>query len=112
MRHFSSTIPERTVGNSAAVQIMPHNYQRLFCVYSIEGSWFGHRAAAAAAAVVVAGSADYILITPHVCVCCSALTAILKSFAGIFYSKGPVEVSKKLNGVSGRVRNGNSNEKK
>lgn len=62
--------------------------------------------------MVVAGSADYILITPHVWVCCSALTAILKSFAGIFlYSKGPVELSKKLNGVSGRVRNGNNNEK-
>lgn len=106
MHHIYSTIPERTVGKTAPVQVMPHNYRRLLCVYSIEWSRFGHRAAAAA--VVAAGSADYILITPHVWVCCSALTAILKSFAEIFYSKGPVELSKKLNGVSGRVRNGNN----
>lgn len=108
MRHISSTIPERTAGNSAVVRVTPRNYRRLLSVRPIEGKRFGRRAAAA---VVAAGGADYILITPHVSGCCSALTAIFKSFAGIFYSKVPVELSKKLNGVSGRVRNGNNHEK-
>lgn len=72
------------------VQVMQCNYWRLFCVYSIEGSDSGHGAAAAAAA---AASADYILITPHVWVCCFVLTAIFKSFTGILL-KGPMKLSK------------------
>lgn len=60
----------------------------------MEGSRFEHRAAAA---VLVAGSADYALITPHVWVCCSALTAISKSFAGNFFLlKGAGGVEQKV----------------